>query len=339
MTKPIHHLLLLALLAGAAAAAQPAPAHDLYLCAAFNRGYVVGSKIVTMNGVFRRDDQGGWSHLGYNDTSILTVAFDPRDRRVAYTAAINGCWRTLDGGEHWRITTSWDMTEVKDLSLDPNAPDHVYLALPDGIAVTADRAQTWQRKEHGLPARGKYTQTIKVDRTMAGRVLAGCESGIYLTEDGAETWRRVLPTQTTVDDIQQSPHDAKHWVAVTQSDGAWNSVDGGRTWTKFAGVPSAEALYNVTFDATNPARLAIGSWTHGVLTTEDGGRTWTDRNAGLPAPHRVWRVGVDPDSGRLYASVVGAALYASDDFGRTWQLHGLEESVINNFISLPKAAK
>jgi photosystem II stability/assembly factor-like uncharacterized protein len=257
----------------------------------------------------------------------------------------------MDGGQSWRCTTSWDMTEIKDVSVDPNSPDHVYIALPDGIAVSPDRGNTWPRMENGLPERGKFTFTIRVDRTQAGRVLAGCEAGIFLTENGAQSWRQVFRSKTTVDDIQQSPTDPKLWLAVTQADGALISRDGGLTWKQLPGAPSERALYNVAFDATHPSRLAIASWTYGVLTSEDGGATWTERNAGLPGkkagyrapsdagPHAVFRVGVDPDSGRLYASVIGEALYVSDDFGRTWKNGGLEGSQINRFVFLPREEK
>jgi photosystem II stability/assembly factor-like uncharacterized protein len=231
------------------------------------------------------------------------------------------------------------MTEPKDVFVDPNAPDHIYLALPDGIAVSRDRGATWPRREQGLPERGKYTQTVKVDRTKAGRVLAGCESGIYLTENGADSWRLILPTKATVTDLRQSPHDPKLWLATTQNDGALASHDGGLTWKKFAGVPSAEALYNAAFDATNPQRYAIASWTYGLLTTEDGGHTWQERNLGLPDEHCVFRVGIDPDSGRIYAAVYKDAVYTSDDFGRTWRKNGLEGSLVYNFVFVPRAAK
>jgi photosystem II stability/assembly factor-like uncharacterized protein len=104
-------------------------------------------------------------------------------------------------------------------------------------------------------------------------------------------------------------------------------------------VPSAEALYNVAFDATNPSRYAIGSWTYGVLVTEDAGQTWTERNAGLPPEHCVFRVGVDPDNGRLFAAVFKDAVFVSDDFGRTWRKDGLEGSTVYNFVFVPSAAK
>ena len=63
-----------------------------------------------------------WTHIGNNDVSVSALAFDPRNHDVYYTAAINGCWRTMDGGKSWRCTTSWDATEPKDVCVDPNAP-------------------------------------------------------------------------------------------------------------------------------------------------------------------------------------------------------------------------
>lgn len=315
------------------------PGHDLYLFGAVNiQGRVAGSRDSSLNGVYLRQADGTFRHIGINYPAMLAGSFDPRDPRVFYVATINGVLFTRDGGQTWRIGTSWDMTEPKTVMVDPNAPDTVYAALPDGLGVSTDRGMTWTRRENGLPARGKYTQAIKVDRTQAGRVLAACEIGIYLTEDGANNWRQVLATKETVTDIQQSPHDPAVWLAATQSAGAFISRDRGVTWQNLPGVPSDRALYNITFDVTNPQRFAIGSWAHGVLTSEDGGATWTARNAGLPEGHCVWRVGVDPE-GRLYASVVKETLYVSDDFGRTWRRDALEGSLVNSFLLLPRAAK
>jgi photosystem II stability/assembly factor-like uncharacterized protein len=310
--------------------------YDFYVCAAVNKNYVIGSKIVTTSGLHRLEPGGDWEHIGINDPTIFAVSFDPRDHDVFYTAALNGALRTLDGGKSWRIMTGWDITEPKDVCVDPHQPDTVYLAHPGGVAVSKDQGMTWLRLEKGLPDRGKYTQTIEADRVDEGRVLAGCESGIYLTSNGAQSWRRVLKTEETVNDIQQSPFNPDIWVAVTQSAGAWASRDSGRSWIPFPDVPSEAALYNFAFDPTDHKRMAIGSYTYGVLTSEDNGETWMPRNDGLPDSHQVWRVGVHPESGRLYASVYQSALYISEDFGRTWSSSGLEGSAINSFVFLPK---
>lgn len=323
----------------AAAAAADAPRHDLVIVAAISNNFVVGSKLTTLSGLYRRGDDGAYRHFGLNFPYMTSAAVDPRDPEVMYVASINGVLCSTDGGRNWRIGTSWDMTEPKDVFIDPNAPDQVYLALPDGIAISTDRGRTWPRREGGLPERGKYTQVVKVDRTRSGRALIGCESGIYLSENAGGNWRCVFTAKTTVTDVRQSPHDPQLWLATTQADGALISRDGGLTWRKFAGVPTADAHYNVVFDGQDPRRFAIGGWTYGVLTTEDGGESWTARNDGLPEGHCVFRVGLDPDSGRLYASVYRDALFVSDDFGRTWRKDGLEGSQVHNFIFVPRAAK
>lgn len=325
---------------GVLAAGTRAATHDLYLCAAFNNGSrVMGSNDGSSNGVFLRTD-GGFRHIGINYPLTISATFDPRDPQVFYVACLSGVLRTLDGGKSWRLVTGWDETEPKSIAVDFQAPDDVYTGLPDGVVVSRDRGQTWHRGEQGLPERGKYTQVIRADRTRRGRLLIGCESGIYLTENGADSWQRVFATTETVDDLQQSPHDPKHWIAVTQSAGAQESRDGGRTWRKLAGVPSEKALYNVAFDARDARRLAIASWTYGFLVSEDGGQTWTPRNAGLPGAARVWRAAIDPDNGELLAAVFGQGLYASGDSGRTWRaVAGMEGASIQTFTFVPRASR
>lgn len=337
MPKLKYPLFLLGLLFGATSVLNSTPA-DFIICANVNKGYVIGSKIVTTNGLFRLDDQGAWQHFGYNDTSLTAVAFDPRDHNVIYTAALNGLWVSYDGGKGWRMVNSWDLTEGRDVAVDPNAPDTVYLAHTEGVAVSTDRAHTLVHRNNGLPKRGRFAQAIEVDRTTAGRVFVGCEKGIFLTEDAGLNWREVLPTTTQVNDVQQSLHDPKIWLAGTYHHGAWMLHDRGLTWQQVEGLNQENQIYNVTFDATNSQRMAVGGWADGILTSEDGGKTWTSRNAGLPREPRVWRVGVDPNNGRLYASVFKETLYFSDDFGRTWQPDvGLDGSLVNFFVSLPRA--
>ena len=100
------------------------------------------------------------------------------------------------------------MTEGQDVAVDPNSPKTVYLALPDGIAVSTDGAMTLARRENGLPERGKYTQAL-ASRSHNRRPRSGGDRKRHLPdrEITAVDWRRVLPTETTVNDIQQSPHD------------------------------------------------------------------------------------------------------------------------------------
>jgi len=320
----------------AAATATTASAYDFYLCSTVARHYIIGSKVVSANGLFREQPDGSWQHFGQADTTLTGFAIAAEDPNILYAAGLNGCWRSLDGGKSWQINTGWAITDGRDVAADPHAPGHVYFAYVDGLAFSADHGRTWTKRETGIPTQANYIASVEVDRTTAGRVLIGGERGIYLTTNAGRLWQSVLTTAATVNDLQQSPYDSQEWLAVTDADGAWSSRDGGQTWTRLTGVPHPGPLYNLSFDPTNPQRRVIGGWAHGVLVSEDGGATWTARNAGLPE-HRVWRTAVDPDTGRLYAAVVYDSLYVSDDFGRTWQAAGLPNSRISGFTFVPKA--
>jgi photosystem II stability/assembly factor-like uncharacterized protein len=319
----------------AAAGAAAEPRHDLFLCLnQAARAQVIGSRAKLVNGLYRSADRQQFAHVGFHHMRFDAFAVDGGDPRRWYLAAGNGVLRTPDAGRTWRIVTDWTMTEAKDIAADPGAPGHVYVGLPDGIGVSRDHGQTWTRMDAGIVR--KYTQTLVVDRTRAGRVLAGTEQGVFLTEDGARTWRLVHGTDATVDDLRQSPHDPRVFFGVTQSNGAIWSEDAGVTWRRFDPVPNPGTLHNCDFDATDARRLLIGGWKAGVLVSEDGGRTWTDRTAGLPR-REIWRVAFDPDfPGRIYANPYQEPLFVSDDLGRTWRALGFEAATVYDMVFVPR---
>ncbi|MSU23132.1 MAG: hypothetical protein EXS32_04830 [Opitutus sp.] len=323
-------------LAGLTTGAAAGPKHDLYMCVLLSgQGQVMGGRPPALSGVYRSTDRLTAEHVGFGHIRMFTVIADPRAADGLYLTALNGVVHSPDRGKTWHILTGWDMTEPKGIALDPHAPDHIYAGLPDGIAMSRDRGQTWQRMNAGI--RRSYTHTITVDRTQAGRVLAGTELGIFLTEDGARTWRLVQATDDVTYDLRQSPHDPKAFLAVTASDGALWSADAGRTWRRIEGVPTTHTLHNGDFDPADARRLVLCGWEAGVQVSEDGGRTWSDRTAGLPN-RQVWSVAVDPDQpARLYAAPYLQPVYVSDDFGRTWRPLFFEKATVYgiSFVARP----
>lgn len=312
---------------------EPIYPHDLYICAALERGFYIGSPAERRSGILRSRDRLEIEHVGFNHPRIDALAIDPRKPEELFAAASNGLLHTTDGGRSWRILTGWDMTEPKSVVIDPQAPENVYVGLPDGIGVTRDGGMSWSRGDAGI--RRKYTQALAVDCAHAGRLVAGTELGIYLSEDGARSWLLVQALDATVDDIKQSPHDPRIFFAVTQRNGAWRSADGAHTWRKIAGVDSSHTLHFCDFDSTSPDRIVVCGWGCGVVASEDNGSSWQSRNAGLPNAN-VWCVACDPDiPGRLYAAPHQSAVFVSDDFGRNWRKAWFESATVRRFVFLP----
>ncbi len=308
--------------------------HTLYMMASLTKDFTIGRRTLHKSGVFRSNDRQTLEHVGFHHPRIDGAAFDPRDSSVFYLAALNGILGTRDRGQSWRILTGWNMTEPKDVAVDPHRPDRIYAALPDGIILSQDQGKTWAYKDKGI--KRKYTQVIAVDRTHPDRIIAGTELGIYLSEDAAERWKPVLPTQATVNDIVQSPHQSDVFIAVTQSDGAWISSDCGSSWKPISSIGNSHTLHQAAFHPKDSEKMAICGWGAGVLTTEDGGITWKHRSEGLPSKN-IWSLAIDPDfPNRIYANPYQEAVYVSDDFGRSWRPFLFDGTLVFDYVFIPE---
>ena len=285
----------------------------LYTCMVTSRGYVVGAPLPP-SGIFQKPAGGAWEHIGYAHPFVSALDYDPRDPSTLYLAAGNGLIRATDRGRTWKILTSYDVTELRDLAVDRNAPGTIYFAHTAGIRVSRDGGATWQAADRGI--RRKYTEAIRVDRSRAGHLVAGTEDGLFYSVDGgplldARRRGRISgPAHRAVAGRCRASGSPSRRAAACSS-----PATAGRA----SRIPAASGSIAISTTSPSippqPGRIALGGWGVGVLVTEDGGKTWQSRNAGLPRPD-VWSVAFDPAKpGRLYASVHEEALYVSDDSG------------------------
>jgi len=314
------------------AASQPKP-HRLYVCGMESKGYVVGAKLPP-SGLFLQQPPK-WQQLGFNHPAINAVTYNPRDPRILYLAAGNGCIRSADSGKTWTILTGHQMTEVQDVALDSLNPTQILIALPDGIGFSDDDGRTWTRRDNGIPR--KFVQSIAADRSRDRRFLAGTEKGIYVSEDLGLHWIAAGGEGSMITSLQQSPAQPRLWMATAQTGGLFLSHDNGRSWSAAPGIPTENALYNAALHPFDANLAAVCGWHLGVRISQDGGKTWLDRTKGLPS-EKVWRTAFDPShKQRLWASVHEEAVFYSDDLGVTWTRAGLDGSIVRQFLFVPEA--
>src|SRR5204862_3487201 len=196
--------------------------NTLYTCMVTSKDYVVGAKLPP-SGIFVKPGEGAWRHVGYNHPFIKALDYDPRDPSTVYAAAGNGLLQVTGRGDRWKILTGSEVTELRDVAVDTNAPGTIYFSHTAGIQVSHDRGATWQDAGAGL--RRKYTEALRVDRRRSGVLLVGNEEGIFRSEDGGKSWRLAGAAGIQVLHIEQSPHDACYWLAATQGAGLFQSTD------------------------------------------------------------------------------------------------------------------
>lgn len=305
--------------------------HTIYACAATTKEYVVGAKLPP-SGVFRKTG-GAWERVGFNHPFTNALAWDPRDASTLYLAAGNGLIRLLRRGADWRILTGSDVTELRDVVVDPNQPQSIYFSHTTGIAGTHNGGKTWYDASGNLKRR--YSEAIRVDRQYAGVLIAGTEAGIFRSSNAGRTWTLAGAAGFQVQRVEQSPGDPCFWLATTQGGGLFASHDCGLTFETAGNVGVGRNLYDVAWDPFDAKRIAVAGFGFGIAVSDDSGITWMFRNKGLPR-HDAWSLAFDPDhKGRIYASIHEEALYVSDDLGVKWRPDGLPGTTIYRVQFVP----
>lgn len=316
----------------------PVPLHAqfaFYACVTSTKDYVVGARLPA-SGLFLAGSGSEWQHLAYNHPFLTGMDYDPSDPSVLYLSAGNALIRASDGGKTWKFLTGSDVTELRDVAVDRNAPGTIYFAYSHGIRVSHDRGATWKEIAGGLHR--KYTEALRVDRTKAGVLLAGGEEGIFRSDDGGANWRIAGAAGFQITRIEQSPQQACEWLATSEKGGVFASHDCGVTFESAGRIGVGRRMYDVAFDPTTAQRVAVVGWDPGVLVSEDGGKSWQSRNEGLPRL-AVVSVVFDPrKAGRMYVSVNEEGLFMSEDEGHHWSKAGLEGTAVHRMEFVPEVS-
>jgi hypothetical protein len=320
-------ILMLALVLTLPASAQ----HQLFACVSNSKGYVVGAKLQP-SGVFRKTDSGGWEHLGFNHPFTSALALSRVDGRTMYLAAGNGLIRLGIPGsqDRWKILTGSDVTELRDVTMDPHSAETIYFTHTRGIAVTHDSGAHWLSASGDL--RHRYTESVRVDRDKSNVLLAATEAGLFRSEDAGTHWALAGAGGFETLRVEQSPSESCRWLATTELGGFFASSDCGKSFENVGGQVAVErSVYDLSWDTLHPHQVAAAGWGFGVAVSVDDGATWEFRNVGLPRQD-VWSIAWDPDhAGRIYASVHEEGVYVSQDSGRSWKLDGLPGTAVSRF--------
>ncbi|MBP9913339.1 MAG: hypothetical protein KBF26_08010 [Opitutaceae bacterium] len=335
MKIPAYFLFGLVTLSGLAGAAAPAapPRHQFYAAVAMTKAQR-NSSTPADSGIYVRTSTGEWKNFGPRVLGINSLAVQPGSRgQVMLIASGDGVVRSADGGQTWRLSTGWDVMDVRTFAFNPAQPDEVYASTCWGPLRSTDGGATWVHANAGLNL--LYSQTLVADAQTPGRVLLGTEDGIYVSNNGAKTWARTDSPPATALRMAQSVAEPKLLLAGTQGRGAWLSHDAGQSWTPTDPGSARANLHAVALDPHDATRLAVGGWGTGVRVSADGGKTWSDRSAGLPAKN-IFVLAFDPDQpGRLWASTFEEGTFFSDDLGVTWQEGGLYGAYGYDFVFVP----
>ena len=215
-----------------------------------------------------------WGGGGYDWPGIHSVVTHP-DRPESVTVAIStgGAWRSDDGGQTWRIASQGMRAEymppgqeldpvVQDCHLlvaCPSAPDMLWAQHHNGIFRSVDGGAAWTEVTTARPSAFGFAVAVHPDNP------------------------EVAWFAPAIKDERRIPVDGRVVVSRTR--------DGGQSFDVLgAGLPEAHAyhlIYRHGLVVTGgregaPVRLAMGSTTGSLWTSDDEGERWTRVTADLP---------------------------------------------------------
>ncbi|MFM0418285.1 WD40/YVTN/BNR-like repeat-containing protein [Paraburkholderia aromaticivorans] len=233
-----------------------------------------GDTWVLNRALWDRPERREWFGGGYDAPGIHSVMVDPRDsRHVTIGVSCGGVWQTVNGGATWRVTAEGMEADY----MPPERRGDANVQDPHRVVQCAAHPDTLWTQHH---------------------------CAIFRSTDGAAHWQRIEAQPSSFGfAVAVHPHepDTAWFVPAVKDecripvDGRFvvtRTRDGGRTFDRFSsGLPPAPA-YDLVYRhglAVDDAgkRLAMGSTTGSLWTSDDGGESWQSISAHLPPVYCV----------------------------------------------------
>jgi len=214
--------------------------------------------------------------------SIRALAIAPSDSQVIIAGALQGVYRSTDGGNRWEMISPGGDDEIKNIesiAVDPEDPAVVYAGTWHLAWKTTDGGASWGLINAGMEEDSDVFSII-LDSTNPSVVLASACSGIYKSESGGGKFHKIqgIPfaaRRTHV--LKQAPSNPKIIYAGTTA-GLWKTIDGGRIWKR---VTSVDVVVNdVLIDPRTSKRVLLATDRGGVIVSEDAAHTFSPSNHG-----------------------------------------------------------
>jgi photosystem II stability/assembly factor-like uncharacterized protein len=192
-----------------------------------------------------------WSFPGRPWTHhVRTIALHPRDPDALLVGIeLGGVMRSTDRGASWIDHNPQAHSDAHVLLTHSLAPERVYEAAGQGIALSEDRGQSWERREHGLDRR--YAWAAAIDPLDPDLWYASVSRSPGAAHGPADGDARLLRSQgngwARIDSWGESPELRRMPYALTTVPG-WHRVllaglrggmllltsDAGESWSQLA---------------------------------------------------------------------------------------------------------
>ncbi len=264
------------------------------------------------DGMFKSMDGGKtWNHIGLKDVQqISRVIVHPTNPNIVFVAGLGhpyganemrGIFRTTDGGKNWeQVLYVNHNTGAVQVEFDPNNPQILFADMWEhqegpwenakfsgtnsNLYKSTDGGTSWRKITKGLPTSDEGLGRIGVaiapsnSNRMYATVDAKNNGGIYKSDDAGESWSlintdyRLWGRGSDFAEIKVHPKDEDR--VYVGNIAAYQSNDGGKTWTAIKGAPGGDDYHRIWINPLHPEIMLFAA-DQGAVITVNGGKTWS----------------------------------------------------------------
>jgi len=222
--------------------------------------------------------------LNRRDLVIDNLVFDPNDPNTLYA----GCWelkrdkgwlyRSSDGGASWEdVPLGSFASPVRAVAIAPSAPHVIALGITEGVILSEDGGQTWDRITRGY--RSLYNvESLAFDPTDSATLYVGTWRLGWKTENRGKKWAAIHEGMIFDSDMFSLLVNPENPNVLFSSacTGVYRSDNAGKAWVKLKnGLPGeAKRTRTLHLDPSDLNRVYAGT-TIGLFRSENGGGSWT----------------------------------------------------------------
>ncbi len=285
-----------------------------------------------LSGLFYQKVDGDttWQLKGRPNNRAYSVDFHQATKgRHQAMATHTGIHQSWDGGETWKVTSGWQITEANSVVIDPKNPAILYCGTPYGFYKTTDDGKTWRHSVNGLNSlNDKFISRIVMDHSNNARLYCSTEGGVFKSEDAGTTWSRLGLKVGHVRVVAQHPVNPDILAVGTEEHGLYFSLDGGQVWERRDTGVLHNTFYEIAFDPQNPDVVYAGGFQTGVYKSTNGGKNWKKHHKGLDRLDIRSLVVVPSKPEIVYAGTLGGGVFRSTDGGQTWNYAGIHHGYV-----------
>jgi photosystem II stability/assembly factor-like uncharacterized protein len=277
--------------------------------------------------LFRSKDAGKtWEIVAdLHGKSLRALSISATDSKVVVAGALDGIYRSRDGGHDWERISPENHAEIKNvesIAIDPVNPDVIYAGTWHLPWKTEDGGKSWHSIKKGV-IEDSDVFSIVIDPAQPANLFISACSGIYRSESAGELFRKIqgIPySARRTRMLQMDPVDHGVVYAGT-TEGLWKTADSGATWKRM--TSTSVVINDVLVDPRRTSRVLLATDRGGVLASDDGGVTFTASNRGFTHRQTAALLVDRHDSSSIYAGLLSdkeyGGVFFSRDAGQTWK--------------------